>query len=68
VDAGVMAGAGRDDLPAALDDLLYNREVRDGLCHRAAAFAARYEMRGEGQAASRAADAILDMAGPKPAS
>jgi len=62
VDAGVMVGVEAGGaIGPQLQALLYDRQVRDGLLARAAGFAARYEMRADGQAASRAADEVLAM-------
>jgi len=62
VDAGVMVGVDAGGaIGPQLQALLYDRQVRDGLLARAAGFAARYEMRADGQAASRAADEVLAM-------
>lgn len=59
VEAGVMAGATRQDVGTALTRLLQNREARDRLIERATTFAAAEEMRADGQAAARAAREIL---------
>jgi hypothetical protein len=59
VEADVMFGADRTTLPAVLRTLLYDRQAREGWRQRAAAFAARHQMRTDGQAATRAADAIV---------
>jgi CDP-glycerol glycerophosphotransferase (TagB/SpsB family) len=62
VDAGVMVGVEAGGaIGPQLQALLYDRQVRDGLLARAAGFAARYEMRADGRAASRAADEVLAM-------
>ena len=61
VDAGVMVAAGGADIPGALERLLYDRTARDVLLRRAAEFAERHEMRADGQAADRAARAVLQM-------
>ncbi len=59
VDAGVMLGSRADAVGPALDALLYDRDARGAMLARAAAFAARYGMSSDGQAAGRAADAIV---------
>ncbi|MEO8480724.1 MAG: hypothetical protein ABI634_00855 [Acidobacteriota bacterium] len=59
VEAGVMFGADRTSLGAVLRALLYDRRARDDWRQRARDYAARYDMRADGQAAARAADAIL---------
>jgi hypothetical protein len=62
VEAGVMMGADRASLGAALEALLYDRAARDRWRARAAAFVDAHEMRATGEAARRAADAILSRA------
>jgi hypothetical protein len=62
VDAGVMFGADRASLGTALETLLYDRAVRERWRERAAAFADAHAMRATGDAARRAADAILSRA------
>ena len=59
VEAGVMMGATRGDVGAALSRLVHDREARDRLIERAAAFAAAHQMRAEGEAASHAAREII---------
>jgi hypothetical protein len=59
VDAGVMAGADAASAGTALETLLYDRQAREDWRQRAEAFAARHEMRADGRAAARAADAVL---------
>lgn len=59
VDAGLMAGAPRDGVGAALDALLYDRAALDRWRQRAAEYARTHAMTADGHAADRAADAIL---------
>lgn len=59
VDAGVMFGADRPSIAAALQTVLYDRQARDDWRQRAGAYAARHDMRADGGAAARAADAIV---------
>ncbi len=59
VDAGVMFGGERPSLPAVLETVLYDRQARDGWRRRAEAYVAQHHMRADGQAAARAASAIL---------
>jgi len=61
VDARVMVGADRGSLAATLRTLLYDQRARDDWRQRVDAYTARHEMRADGQAAARAADAILRM-------
>ncbi len=62
VDAGVMFGADRTTVGAALEALLYDRAARDRWRERAAAYADAHAMRAAGDAARRAADTILSRA------
>ncbi len=63
VSAGVMLGAeSADAIPAMLEALLYDLEVRGRLAAATQAFVARYALTPDGQAAVRAADAILALA------
>ena len=60
VDAGAMTGArSGDDLTPSLRSLLYDRAARDAQRRAADRFTARYGMRADGHAATRAADEIL---------
>ena len=62
VDAGVMLGATRETIHAELRTLLYDRDARDALRQRGAAYAAASRMSADGRAADRAAEAILQLA------
>ncbi len=62
VDAGVMLGADHAGLGAALETLLYDRAAREHWKTRASAYADAHAMRATGDAARRAADAILSRA------
>jgi len=64
VRAGVMVGATRNSVAAALAELLEDRGAREKLIERAAAFAAAQNMRAHGQAAERAAREILTLVKP----
>ena len=59
VEAGVMAGAGAGGIRAALEGVLYDRTVRQDLAERARRFVESYGMKADGQAAARAAAAVL---------
>jgi hypothetical protein len=60
VDAGAMAGAASvDEIPAALERLLYDEEHRQRLARASRDFMARYAIGSDGEAARRAARAIL---------
>jgi hypothetical protein len=60
VDAGVMAdGSDPARLPATIQSLTADPATREALLTRARAFAARYAMRADGQAAARAAEAMV---------
>jgi hypothetical protein len=64
VTAGVMLGAeeaGR--IQSGLEALLYDSDVRQGLARAAAGFLDRYDMRPKGDAAARASEEILALAG-----
>jgi hypothetical protein len=62
VDAGAMAGVHAPaEVAPALRALLYDREMRQRLSAAREAFLARYGIRGDGGAASRAADAIISL-------
>ena len=64
VEACVMLGAdGPEKIRQGLASLLYDREIRQGLVDRAAAFAARYGLAPAPGAARRAAEEILALAG-----
>lgn len=65
VAAGAMAGAA-DTAAAArqLETLLYDDRMREQLAVARRAFAARYRIGADGQAARRAADAVLGLIGP----
>jgi len=56
---GVMAGAPDDGIGPAIQALLYDRAAREALVQRGRAFAQINQLYSGGQAASRAADAIL---------
>lgn len=63
VEAGAMAGAGSPQAVApALRALLYDREMRQRVATAQEAFMRRYRIQADGQAAERAADAILSLA------
>ncbi len=63
VDAGAMAGAGTvAEVAPALEALLYDREMRQRVTLAQGAFMRRYRIEADGQAAQRAADAILSLA------
>ncbi len=62
VEAGAMLGVQAGESPdLAIEALLYDRAAREALLQRGAAFAARYGMRTDGAAATRAADLILGL-------
>jgi hypothetical protein len=64
VSAGAMLGAnGAEDIRLQLHALLYDAEVRRKVTDAGAAFASRYELASDGQAARRTAEAILSRAG-----
>ena len=60
--SGRLSPTDRASLGAALEALLYDRAARDRWRDRAAAFVDAHEMRATGEAARRAADAILSRA------
>ena len=63
VDAGAMAGAASPQAVApALRTLLYDREMRQRVALAQEAFMRRYRIQADGQAAERAAEAILSLA------
>jgi len=63
VDAGAMLGAnGAEDIRRQLYSLLYDAQVRRKVTDAGAAFASRYELASDGQAARRTANAILTRA------
>ena len=63
VDAGAMLGAdGAEAIRRALDAVLYDAEVRRRILAAGAAFADRFALASDGQAAARSADAILALA------
>src|SRR6185503_1300749 len=63
VDAGAMLGAsGTAQIRQQLQSLLYVRQVRRTVTDAGAAFASRYELASDGQAAKRTAAAILSRA------
>ena len=61
VAAGVMIGGDRKALAASLETLLYDRDASQAWRRRADTYAAAHDMRADGHAATRAADAILRM-------
>jgi hypothetical protein len=62
VEAGAMAGTHAPaEVGPALRALLYDEEMRQRLSAAREAFLARYGIRGDGGAASRAADAIISL-------
>jgi glycosyltransferase involved in cell wall biosynthesis len=66
VEAGIMAGvAGTDaaETARALDQILYHEEFRQGLARAQEAFLTRFNIRADGLAAERAAEAIVKLAG-----
>jgi hypothetical protein len=64
VEAGVMTGASLDGIGAALEGLLYDREMRARLAAARRGFAERYGIRADGAAAVRAADLIVGLGRP----
>jgi hypothetical protein len=63
VEAGAMAGAATPgDVAPALRALLYDREMRQRIATAQEAFVRRYRIEANGQAAERAADAIVSLA------
>jgi hypothetical protein len=66
VQAGAMVGAdGADAIRRALESVLYDSEVRQRVLAAGAAFADRFALASDGQAAARSADAILGLAGSR---
>ncbi len=64
VDAGAMLGAnGAEEIRRQLHSLLYDAQVRRTVTDAGAAFARRYHLASDGQAAKRTAEAILSRAG-----
>ncbi len=66
VEAGIMAGvAGTDaaETARALDQILYDEEFRQALARAQQAFLTRFNIRADGLAAERAAEAIVKLAG-----
>jgi hypothetical protein len=62
VEAGVMVGAnGEEAIRHRLQALLYDPEARRHLIEAARRFASAHGMRADGQAAARAAEAILTL-------
>lgn len=62
VETGVMLGAdGADGIAKALEELMYDRNVRARLGAAVHTFIEQYGLRGQGSAAARAASAILRM-------
>jgi hypothetical protein len=60
VTANVMSGARRlDEIPLALRTLLYDEQRRSELAERRSTFLATHQIRSDGRAAARAAEAIL---------
>ena len=59
VEAGVMAGAADAEMGGELERLLYDRSAREALVARGRAYAAASRMQATGDAARRAAAAIL---------
>ena len=65
VEAGIMAGvAGTDtaETARALAQILYDEEFRQALARAQQAFLTRYDIRADGLAAERAAEAIVKLA------
>jgi UDP-N-acetylglucosamine 2-epimerase len=66
VEAGIMAGViGTDaaETARALDQILYHEEFRQALARAQQAFLTRFNIRADGLAAERAAEAIVKLAG-----
>jgi len=61
VEAGVMAGAGADEIGPALERLLQDEGVRAEIARNRCAFLARYAIAPDGRAADRSVDAVLGM-------
>jgi hypothetical protein len=59
VEAGVMAGADRDGIGPALQQILYDEEFRERMDDRRSVFLSRYRIGSDGTAAARSARAIL---------
>jgi hypothetical protein len=62
VEAKVMAGASAGALRAAIEGVLYDRTVRQGLLDRGQRFVELYDMKARGHSAERAAQAVLGLA------
>jgi hypothetical protein len=63
VDAGALAGAATpDEIPGALDRILYDDEFRQQLDRGRRGFLARFAMTADGQAAERSAEAVMALA------
>ena len=67
VDAGVMMGldenAATAEIARQLERFLYDEELRQGLARVRADFLTRFNIRADGGAAARTADAVLRLAG-----
>jgi UDP-N-acetylglucosamine 2-epimerase len=59
VDARIMVGAGPAEAADALRRILYDEEFRHRLNARRQAYLSRFQIRSDGQAAERTADAVL---------
>ena len=60
VDAGAMAGLARDSpIAPVLHELLYDESRRNALAERARTFATTYDIRADGGAVQRSADAVM---------
>ena len=66
VDAGVMAGASRDEIRPQLEQILYDEGFRRQLAGARRVFLAQHAIGSDGHAAERAVDAILAIAGRRP--
>jgi len=65
VDAGIMAGAANpSEIPAALRRILYDEGFRLQIERERSVYLRRYGITASGQAASRAADAVIQLAAP----
>jgi hypothetical protein len=62
VEAGVLAGADRAGMGAALRRILYDEEFRNHIDAGRSAFLRRYRIESDGRAAQRSAEAILRVA------
>jgi hypothetical protein len=61
VEAGAMAGASAEEMPAALRRILYDEKFRQQLERARGLFLARFRILSDGGAAERSADAVLKL-------